>query len=168
MKDIFMQRQKKGSLLKWFTGIVISLTLPGNLTASYMIETFAGNGTAGYLGDAGPAISARLNTPVSVCGDGFENIYISDSGNTRVRKVAASTRNISSVAGYSAGFTPAGIYTNTAGSLIYIADPDNGQVHKLTVPGGVLSDFAGTGTKGYLGDAGLATNARLEHPMVFS
>lgn len=164
MKDIFMQRQKQGSLLKWFAGIAIALTLPDNLTASYIIETFAGNGTAGYLGDAGPAISARLNNPVSVCGDGFGNTFISDAGNQVLRKVTASTGIISTLTNSDAGFTPAGIYTNAAGSLIYIADPDNGKVHQLTIPDGDLSDFAGTGTKGYLGDGGISTVARLDTP----
>jgi sugar lactone lactonase YvrE len=51
------------------------------------ITTVAGNGTAGYGGDGGPALAAALNYPrdVEVTGDG--RIYIADTDNHRVRLV---------------------------------------------------------------------------------
>src|SRR5208337_2123235 len=67
------------------------------------ISTVAGNGTAGYNGDGGSAISAVLNTPYSVAVDASGNIYISDTNNYRVRKVTASTGVISTVAGTGTG-----------------------------------------------------------------
>jgi sugar lactone lactonase YvrE len=53
-----------------------------------VISTVAGDGTAGFSGDGGPATSASLNLPVAVAVDGSGNIYIAEVG--RVRKVDAS------------------------------------------------------------------------------
>ena len=52
------------------------------------ISTFAGTGVAGFSGDNGPAISAQLNAPGRVEVDPNGNVYISDSANNRIRKVA--------------------------------------------------------------------------------
>ena len=56
------------------------------------ITTFAGTGTGGFSGDGGPAILARLFAPYGVAADGQGNVYIADSQNYRVRKVAAGTQ----------------------------------------------------------------------------
>src|SRR5262249_3872481 len=52
--------------------------------------TVAGNGTAGYNGDARPATSAQLQAPGQTALDPAGNLYIADSGNHRIRKVTAS------------------------------------------------------------------------------
>ena len=52
-----------------------------------VITTVAGNGMVGYNGDGGQATSAKLSTPEGVASDGFGNLYISDYGNNRIRKV---------------------------------------------------------------------------------
>src|SRR5690349_11188931 len=84
--------------LIWPTGIAVDAS--GNIyiadavdsrvrkVANGMISTLAGNGTAGYNGDGGPAASAQLNSPSGVAVDAAGNVYIADSGNHRVRKVA--------------------------------------------------------------------------------
>lgn len=51
------------------------------------IQTVAGNGSAGFLGDGGLATSAELNSPSGVAVDPAGNIYISDTQNYRIRKV---------------------------------------------------------------------------------
>jgi sugar lactone lactonase YvrE len=53
-----------------------------------IIRTFAGNGLPGDMGDGGPATSARLSAPTTLAFDGQGNLYIFDSGNNRVRRVA--------------------------------------------------------------------------------
>src|SRR5262249_44925499 len=55
--------------------------------AAGTITTVAGNGTSGYSGDGGPAISAQLSFPGGVAVDSAGNLYIADQSNQRIRKV---------------------------------------------------------------------------------
>ncbi|MFF5756956.1 RICIN domain-containing protein [Streptomyces longwoodensis] len=68
------------------------------VTADGTISTVAGTGVAGFGGDDGPAVSAKLNSPVGVAVDSTGTLYICDYSNHRVRKVAADGV-ISTVAG---------------------------------------------------------------------
>lgn len=52
------------------------------------ISTVAGNGTAGYEGDGGPATSASLYSPGGVAVDSAGNLFIADTTNNCIRKVA--------------------------------------------------------------------------------
>jgi len=70
-----------------------------------IISTIAGNDTQGFSGDGGPATSASLNKPREVAVDLAGNVYISDAGNFRIRKVNPAGV-ISTVAGRgTSGFT---------------------------------------------------------------
>jgi sugar lactone lactonase YvrE len=53
-----------------------------------VIYTVAGNGTAGFSGDNGPATSAQLYIPTGVAVDTAGNLYIADHQNDRIRKVS--------------------------------------------------------------------------------
>ena len=64
-----------------------------------VITTVAGNGTAGFSGDNGPATSAQLNNPFGLAVDSAGNLYIAD-GN-RIRKVSNGV--ITTVAGSAGG-----------------------------------------------------------------
>ena len=66
---------------------------------SGIITTVAGNNTAGYTGDNGPATSAQLDSPSGVAVDSAGNLYIADSGNCVIRKVTAATGVITTYAG---------------------------------------------------------------------
>jgi sugar lactone lactonase YvrE len=52
-----------------------------------IISTAAGKGTAGYSGDGGLAINAKLSRPFGVAVDASENLYIADSANNVIRCV---------------------------------------------------------------------------------
>jgi uncharacterized protein (TIGR03437 family) len=57
------------------------------VTPSGAITVIAGNGTSGFSGDGGPAISAQLFEAHGVAVDAAGNVYIADTSNHRVRKV---------------------------------------------------------------------------------
>ncbi len=136
----------------------------------------AGNGTAGYAGDGGLAISAELGNPCGVAVDGSGNIYISDTGNSVIRMVTESTSKISTIAGtgtkpgYSGDNGPAisaklkeptGIVLDSSGN-VYFSDYGNSVVRKITAT--IITTYAGNGTLGYSGDGGAAANAELALP----
>jgi gliding motility-associated-like protein len=81
------------------------------VNSSGTISTFAGNGTAGYLGDGGPATAAELNDPTGVMIDLAGNIVITDKSNSVIRSVAPSgiisTIAGTSVAGFGGDYGPA-------------------------------------------------------------
>jgi sugar lactone lactonase YvrE/pimeloyl-ACP methyl ester carboxylesterase len=143
------------------------------VTAGGLISTIAGNGTAGFSGDGGPATSAGLKSPSGVTVDTAGNIFIADTSNNRIRKVAGGL--ISTIAGNgTAGFSgdggpatsaglksPSGVTVDTAGN-IFIADTSNNRIRK--VAGGLISTIAGNGTAGFSGDGGPATSAELNNP----
>lgn len=143
-----------------------------------IITTYAGTaGSTGSTGDGGLATSAKLNFPRDICFDGANNLYIADRVNNKIRKVTASTGNISTIAGTgSAGSTgdgglataarirgPFGVSVDGVGN-VYIADATNNKIRKITSSTGIISTFAGTGTAGYSGDGGDATLANLNFP----
>jgi hypothetical protein len=133
----------------------------------------AGDGTAGYSGDNSAATSAQLNSPTSVFADKNDIIYIADTGNHCIRRVASNgiitTIAGDGTAGYSgdnSAATSARLSSPTSVSVdangnIYIADRDNHRVRKVT--GNTIATVAGDGTAGFVGDT-TATSARLHSP----
>ena len=57
------------------------------ITKDGKIATVAGTGYQGYFGDGGPGPKAMLKSPSAVTFDSKGNLYISDMGNNRIRKV---------------------------------------------------------------------------------
>src|SRR5207253_2581762 len=70
------------------------------VTADGNVTTIAGNGAADFSGDGQSAARAALNRPQALAVDFQGNVYISDAGNHRIRKVSKTTGNIDTVAGF--------------------------------------------------------------------
>jgi RHS repeat-associated protein len=151
-----------------------------------IITTVAGIGGkdhTGYTGDGGPATEAQLFAPhdVAVAADG--SFYIADEENYRIRRVGPDGI-ITTVAGapewdpggywvggYSGDGGPAteamldgpmGVAVGSDGS-IYVADAWNNRIRRVGSDG-IITTVAGTGTQGFAGDDGPATEARLSRP----
>ena len=148
------------------------------VSASGIITTVAGNGTAAFSGDGGLATAAQLNNPGGAAVDGSGNLFIADSSNNRIRKVSASGI-ITTVAGNgTAGFggdgglamaaqlnNPEGVVVDGPGNL-FIADTENSRIRKVSASG-IITTVAGSGVPGeahFEGDGGLATAALLGPP----
>jgi sugar lactone lactonase YvrE len=143
-----------------------------------IISTFAGTGQSGFSGDGGPATSALLSGPQGLALDIQGNLYISDYGNGRVRKVDRGGI-ITTVAGKSpSGFSgdggpatsaqlhgPAGLTVDAKGNL-YIADQLNSRIRKVSA-GGTIATVAGGGKSYPWGKKGLpARSALVPNPFV--
>ena len=150
------------------------------------IYTVAGSasGAAGNSGNGGLATSALLNTPEGIAVDSSGNLYIADTNNHQIREVAASTGDISTIAGSTSGDSgnggpatsaklsvPAGVAVDGAGD-VFLADPGNFEVQEvpassgphygITMTAGDIYAVDGTaGTSGTAGDGGPATSAQL-------
>jgi uncharacterized protein (TIGR03437 family) len=139
-----------------------------------LLTTIAGTGVPSFSGDAGPAVNAQLNGAMGVAADAGGNVYIADTANHRLRKVANGT--ISTIAGNgSPGFAgesvapaeaqlnaPGGVAVDGAGR-VYIADTGNSRVRRID-PGGNIFTFAGNGNASYFGDGGPARAGSVNQP----
>jgi sugar lactone lactonase YvrE len=151
-------------------------------------ELVAGNRTQGLSGDGGPANKAQCDFPSSAAYDSAGNLYISDQGNRRVRKV--DTKGIITTfagkgdrdtAGYAGDGGPAtqALFNTERGSdaipcfkldvdkslnKLYVCDTDNNRVRVIDLTTNLITTFAGNGTGGFKGDKGPATAAQLNFP----
>ena len=143
-----------------------------------IITTVAGNGTAGFSGDGGPATNANLFWPSGVAVDASGNLFIADTYNELIRKVDTNGI-ITTVAGngydcecYSGDGVPAtnaslywpwSVAVDATGNLL-IADTYNNRIRKVDT-NGIITTVAGkSGIGTYSGDGGAATNASLNLP----
>ncbi len=113
------------------------------VNAAGVISTLAGSGARGYSGDGGPGPLARFNFPAAVAADGQGFVFVADTFNQRIRRVAPDG-TVATIAGDgSEGFSgdggpaeraqlrnPAALAIDGAG-MVYIADLDNNRIRKL-------------------------------------
>lgn len=142
---------------------------------SQTIATFAGTGTAGSLGDGGPATSAQLHNPFGMCYDKSGNILIADYSNFKIRKIDGSG-NITAIAGTglnasfgnggpatSAGLLSHDVAVNSVGDIFI---DDFAEIRKIDHTTGIITSYAGTGTAGFSGDGGPATSAQIANVLL--
>jgi sugar lactone lactonase YvrE len=153
------------------------MAVKGGKYEGWTITTVAGNGTAGFSGDGGPAAEARLNNPFDVIFDRAGNLIFTDTFSHCIRRVDAASASITTIAGtaekgYSGDGGPAvaarfnepyGLAISGDGAL-YVADRLNAVVRRIDGTDGRVSTFAGTGEKGFSGDGGPADRAGLVEP----
>jgi sugar lactone lactonase YvrE len=154
----------------WFNSRIRKVDL-----ATGIITTAVGTGAHGFSGDGGPATSAAVNMPTAIAAGPGGELYIADSYNNRIRKVAANGI-ITTIAGTGrdgyfgdggpatmAWFsTPYDVDTAADGSLL-ITDAYNNRIRRIA-PDGTINTIAGTGVQGFAGDGLPAIAAALYLP----
>ena len=133
-----------------------------------MVTTFAGNGTGGATDGLGT--SATFNGPWGITSDSSANLYVSELGNHKIRKITpaglvttvAGTGAVGSADGPGASATfnrPAGIVISKTG-IIFVSDFFNHRIRKIT-PDGQVSTVVGS-TAGLVD--GIGIQAKLTNP----
>lgn len=143
---------------------------------SGQLTIVGGTGRQGFAGDSGPATAAEWNAPGGIAVDAAGNVFVADTGNARIRRIAAADGTVTTVAGIGTpGFggdggpataarlrLPGSLAVDPSGAL-YISDVGNHRVRKLLADG-TLTTIAGNGSEGQDGDGGPATAASLDAP----
>jgi sugar lactone lactonase YvrE len=138
-----------------------------------VIATVAGNGTAGYAGDGGPAVAAAFNEPYGIAVDRSGNIYVADRHNHCVRRIDGASGIVTTFAGNgTAGYAgdggpatgaglvePNGLGFDPAQQRLFIADVADHRVRVVDLASGMIATFAGTGEPVHTGDGGPAAAA---------
>lgn len=140
-----------------------------------VISTYAGNGQVGFGGDGGMAAAAQLSGVTGIAVDGAGNVYFSQPGSHRVRRVradgaislfaGAGTAGFSGDGGAATSallFNPQGLEVDAAGS-VFIADNQNHRIRKVTAAG-TISTVVGNGMQRFAGDGAAAELASLSGP----
>jgi streptogramin lyase len=142
-----------------------------------IITTIAGNGTAGFSGDNGPANRAQLSDPHSIGFDKKGDLFICDVKNHRVRRVDMKTGKIFTFAGTGEKkapaasaplasaplFGPRALDFDSAGRL-WLALREGNAILKLDRDRSTVDLAAGSGKRGFAGDDGPAPAASLSGP----
>jgi hypothetical protein len=143
--------------------------------ATGIINSIAGTGENGFSGDGGPATAALTSYVGSVAVDAAGNFFFADEFNDRIRKVAAGTGIITTIAGTGNGSGPLGdggpatsasidwpmkLTFDKAGNLVFL-DYSHYRIRKIDKTTGIITTIAGTGTYGSTGDGGPATAATI-------
>jgi sugar lactone lactonase YvrE len=127
-----------------------------------LVATFAG-GRAGFAD--GPAAAAAFDTPSALAGDRLGNLYVADTGNNAIRKVAPDG-SVSTLAGggepgYLDGIGRAARFNGPVGvavdreGYVYVADTYNDRIRRIDRDGKVTT-VAGNGAPGSLDGTGTA------------
>ncbi|RYD65884.1 MAG: hypothetical protein EOP84_31570, partial [Verrucomicrobiaceae bacterium] len=159
-----------------FLPLLALVTLFHSIAAGGDIQTFAGTGKKGFSGDQGEAVKAELNNPFGIVRGPDGALYVCDTDNHRVRRVAPDG-TIATVAGngkrgYSGDGGPAKeaqlnepyeVRFDATGNMVFV-ERLNHCVRRVDAKTGIISTIAGTGKEGFSGDGGPATGAEMKQP----
>ena len=136
------------------------------------ISRYAGAGTQSAGGDGGLATLSGLYFPYGIALDSQGNVYISDTGNQKIRIVTPdgminlyAGRGLVGYFGDNGDPLKAVFYNPTTLAMdradqLYINDQSNARIRRIQNDGRIVS-VAGTGVKGAEGDGGLAKSANI-------
>jgi sugar lactone lactonase YvrE len=146
-----------------------------------IITTVAGTGACGYNVDSGSATSVEI-CPRGLAVDAAGNLFIADRNNNRIRRVDATTGNMTTIAGSGPAGVNAGSFSGDGGPAtsatlsnpfavafdssgnLFINDSGNVRIRRVDHTSGIITTVAGNGTAGYSGDGGPATSASFLQP----
>jgi len=142
--------------------------------ATGAVTTFAGSASESGAADGrGPA--ARFFRPNGVASDGAGNLFVADSFNNAIRKIAIATAAVTTLAGAPTRSAsgpstnwldslnyPSGIASDGTGNL-YVADTNNSLIRKVDIATGTFTTLAG-GSFAVPGADGTGTAANFGQP----
>lgn len=146
-----------------------------------VITSLIGTGTTHFNGDQGLASQTNLHLPFAIEVDPEnQSLIIVDRSHFRIRRMFFDSGRIETIAGngkfllkgdqgQALGATlngPRGIVFDAQGNLIF-ADQMHHELRKINA-NGIISNYAGDGKAGHIGDGGLAVNASLLRPTVIA
>ena len=149
------------------------------IDAEGVITTIAGTGERGFSGDGGPAAEAQFAYPSGLALDGSGNLYVADSGNSRIRRIDAEGV-ITTIAGTGErGFSgdggpateaqlayPGGLAVDGSGNL-YVADSGNSRIRRIDAEGTITTIAgSGPGSSSTVAIAGTAVRRRRRNSLV--
>ena len=149
-------------------------------TATRAVTTLAGNGTSGYVDATGTA--AKFSYPSGICitPDGT-SLYVSDYGNSYIRKIDIATQAVSTVAGngtfafgdnvsgLSAAFNGPTDVVISGDSILFISDTENHLIRKYNIGTTAVSTLAGmTAVPGFQNGIGTAAAFRFPKGLAIS
>jgi sugar lactone lactonase YvrE len=137
------------------------------ITPSGDVSIFAGTSVAGF--NDGPGLVAQFNGPFGIAVDSFDNLYVTDYNNSRIRKITPDAE-VTTLTGSAHGFRdghislarfnrPQGITINS-NDEIFVADYNNHRIRKIS--NSVVSTIAGHGNAGFKDGAG--AQSLFHHP----
>ena len=150
--------------------------------ASGVITTFAGDGSAAFSGDGGPASRAGMVEPNGLALDPAQSrLFIADVADHRVRVVDLASGTIATFAGTgaaehsgdggpaaAAGIHGARAVKVAADGTVYILERQGSTLRAVDPRTGIITRIAGSGARGYSGDGGPAPDAVFDAPKEFA
>ena len=164
------------SLLAVLAGILVILVSVGSTLRSTLLAdrpavpaavltVYAGDGKVGYVN--GAAAVARFSGPFGLAVDRSGTVFVADTGNNRIRRIATSGLVLdaagSGVAGYRDGpsdeaqFSAPNALAVGADGTVYVGDAGNLRIRAIS-PSGVVSTLAGSGKVGYADGVGTSAS----------
>jgi uncharacterized protein (TIGR03437 family) len=142
------------------------------VTPGGILHLLGGDGDFSFGGDGGPATAAQFFVPNDLALDGTGNIYIADTGNNRIRRIATDGTITTIAGGDSFGFggdggpasaavlnAPINLALDSAGNMFF-SDSGNYRIRKISTDG-TIATVAGNGQFTYTPDGNTALGSSI-------